>query len=404
MNGEYFDRLFEKDRYKWEPRDAYGWLETDPLLLAFRRAEILTPSIEASVVSFHHAWIRLPKEMRAQALREREIAAALVQDMPEWRETIPTLSSVGVGIRNVREPELTAVFSVEQGLSDRECSEVRKKWSNRASVESRVAEFKEAKTVPCVIEVRPTPTLLGKVPSGNFLFGEPDPTPHNAPVLQSGDKIGSQSPIGIREFGTLTCLVSTPGSTEPLLLGSEHVFRQVGYDALNGQTVPKRVGKVKRLWAATDVALAELASPYLCDYRCKGANMVPASPVIATGDMPVQMYGAQSGHQLGYLNQAVQIPANASAAGIFPMFTVTIHCVHGDSGALLVTGRGTDPPVPQWQQKLMSPEYIDSLTCAMLGVLKAGPSPGADPTVRPQAYFIPMLQVLNELGVEAWVR
>jgi hypothetical protein len=404
VNGEYFDQLFEKDRHPWEPRDPYGWLEIDPLLRAFRQAEIVSPNIEAAVVSFHHAWIRLPREMRSQALREREIAGALVQTLPEWREMVPGLSSVGVGIRGVREPQLTAVFSVEQGLSDRECGEVRKRWAKRAFVESRAAEYKEAREVPSVVEVRPTPTLLGKVPTGEFLFGEPDPTPHDAPVLQSGDKIGSESPIGIREFGTLTCLVSTPGSTVPLLLGSGHVFREAGYDVLNGQVIPKRVGKVKKLWKATDVALAELSSPYLCDYRCKGPDMVPAAPVIATGDMPVQMYGAKSRHQLGYLDQAVQIPANASAAGIFPMFTVTIKCVHGDSGALLVTGRGTEPAVPSWQTKHMSPEYLDSLTCALLGVLKAGPPPGADPNVRPQAYFIPMLQVLNEVGVEAWVR
>ena len=404
MNGEYSERLNDKDRQKWEPRDPHEWLEIDPLLGAFRRSEILTPNVEADAVSFHHAWSRLPGAMRSQVLREREIAAALVRALPEWRETVAGLSSVGVGIRGRREPELTAVFSVERELSDRECSEIRERWSKRAAVESYAPEFKDAKPVPCVVEVRPIPTLLGKVPSGGFLFGKPDPTPHNAPVLQSGDRIGSESPIGIREYGTLTCLVSAAGSTVPLLLGSEHVFRQVGYDVLNGQTIPKRIGKVKKVWPATDVALAELSSPYLCDYRFKGPDMVPAAPVIATGDMPVQMYGAKSGHQLGYLNQAVQIPANASAAGIFPMFAVTIQCAHGDSGALLVTGNGTEPAVPMWQRKHMSSEYLDSLTCAMLGVLKAGSPPGADPSVRPQAYFIPMLQVLNELGVEAWVR
>ena len=120
-----------------------------------------------------------------------------------------------------------------------------------------------------------------------------------------------------------------PGSTVPLLLGFGHVFRQAGYDVFDGQTIPKRVGKVRRLWSATDVALAELSSPYLCDYRFKGPDLVPAAPVIATGDMPVQMYGAKSGHQLGYLNQAVQIPASASAAGIFPMFTVTFNVFTG---------------------------------------------------------------------------
>jgi hypothetical protein len=174
---------------------------------------------------------------------------------------------------------------------------------------------------------------------------------------------------------------------------------------VSGRNVPPRiVGRVKGIDSDLDVGIAEISEPYLCDFRIKGPDLVPASPVIATSDMQVQMFGALSGHQTGFLNQGVQIPANAKTAGMFPMFTAEINCVHGDSGALLVTGNGTEPAVPRWQRKHMAPAYLDCVTCAILGVLKAGPPPDADPSLRRQGYFVPILQVLNELSVEAWVR
>lgn len=404
MNGEIFQKIYDEERQNWEPPHASAWLEADPLLRAFRKCEISTPNIETAVNSFHHAWIRLPRFMRSHVVREREIAAALVESLPEWRRIVPGLYSVGVGMRGAREPELSAVITVDNPLAATEWNEIRRTWAKHADVQSRVPAFMKSEPIPIQVERRSIPTLLGQVPPGGFLFGEPDPTPQDAPVLQSGDKIGSESPSGIREFGTLTCLVSKPGSTTPLLLSSGHVFRQKNYDVLSGRTLPTRVGKVKTVSSLTDVALAELSLPYLCDYRVKGTDLVPAPPVIATSDMPVQMYGAVSGHRVGYINQAVQIPANATAVGMLPTFAVEIACAHGDSGALLVTGRGAQPPVPEWQRKHMSSAYLDSLTCAMLGVLKAGPPPDADPSLRPQAIFVPVLHILNELGVEAWVR
>jgi hypothetical protein len=116
------------------------------------------------------------------------------------------------------------------------------------------------------------------------------------------------------------------------------------------------------------------------------------------------MYGAVSGYQAGFLNQVNTIPAGAKLVGLVPMFTADIQCVHGDSGALLLSGRGTAPAVPQWQMKHMSAAYLDSLTSAMIGVLKAGPAAGSDPNVRPQGYFTPIIQILDEMKIEAWVR
>jgi len=403
LDEDIFQKLYDENREEWEPRDASGWFEADPLLRALRGREISTPDVEATVRSFHHAWIRLPPGMRSQIAREREIAASLVESLPEWRTLALGLHSIGVGMRGP-EQRLTAVITVDYPLTAAEWNEIRQRWAKFAQAQSRFPAFRGTGSIPIAAELRPAPTLLGQVPSDNFLFGEPDPPPQEAPVLQSGDKVGSESPTGIREYGTLTCLVSEPHSIAPLLLASGHVFRNQDYAVVSNRNLPVKVGKVKVISRQTDIGLAELSQPYLCDYRVKGVDIVPASPVIATSDMPVQMYGAVSGYKLGYLNQAIQIPANATAVGMLPTFAVDIPCAHGDSGALLVSGRGAQPAVPEWQRKHMSPAYLESLKCAMLGVLKAGPPPGADPNLRPQAIFVPMLHILNELGIEAWVR
>ncbi|HXR16414.1 MAG TPA: hypothetical protein VN777_09480 [Terriglobales bacterium] len=397
--------FYAEERREWEPNHSYDWLQSDPLLPALAGIEIGTQSAEGETLSFHYAWMRSPAQMRAQAFREREIAATLVKLLPEWRSSIPGLYSVGVGQRNVPEPRLVAVLTLDQPLSDGEWYDIRQRWARSARIRSRVPEFDRNRdeSVPIVSDLRPAPTLLGRVQSGAFLLGNPDPPPAGAPIVQNGDRIGSESPIGIREFGTLTCIVSEAGSVEPLVLGSGHVLRQANFHLLSASGATVRVGKVKNV-VRSDAAVATLDSPYLCDYRLKGLNLVPAAPILPTADLPVQMYGAKSGYQTGYLSKVNQIPANATSIGMFPLFTADIPCAHEDSGALLVTGRGTSPPVPAWQAQQMNAAYLDNITCAMLGMLNAGPPPGADPMLRPEAYFTPVLQVFSDLGVEAWVR
>ncbi|MCU1326136.1 MAG: hypothetical protein JWN34_1506, partial [Bryobacterales bacterium] len=258
--------------------------------------------------------------------------------------------------------------------------------------------------VPLHVDVHPAPTPLGIVPAGNYLFGDPDPTPANAPVVQSGDRVGSQSPAGVREFGTLACLVSAPGSADPLALSSGHVFVKANYNLITSRGGTTRIGDVQTVNMDCDAAVGCLHAPYLCDYRLKVSDLVPAAPVLPTNSLAVQLHGAVSGTQTGFLNQVNVIPANARSVGIVPLFSANISCTRGDSGALLVTGVGKDPPVPAWQQQHMSAAYLDAMTCAILGILMAGPLAGGDPMVQPQAWFSPAVQVFSDLGVEAWVR
>jgi hypothetical protein len=398
--------FYIEDRREWEPAHSYDWLQTDPLFRALTQAEITTQDdMEGQTLAFHYAWMRLPAQLRAQAFREREIAASLARLLPEWRTSVPGLYSVGVGMRNVPDPRLVAIVTLEHPLSTGEWYDIRRLWTESSRIRSLVPEFDRNRdeAVPIVSDLRPAPTVLGQVQSGAFLVGNPDPPPDGTPVVQNGDRIGSESPVGIREFGTLTCVVSDAGSIEPLVLGSGHVLRQPNFHLLSANGVTVRIGRVRNV-VRSDAAVAKLDSPYLCDYRLKAPSLVPAAPILATADLPVQMYGAKSGYQTGYLSKVNQIPANATSIGMFPLFTADITCAHEDSGALLVTGRGATPPVPQWQAKQMNPAYLENITCAMLGMLNAGPPPGADPMLRPEAYFTPILQVFNDLGVEAWVR
>ena len=402
MPGE-FDELYYHDKAEWEPTQPGDWWKRDPLLSAFREAEIVSRVSDQAFVSFHTAWTRMPPAFRSQIWREREIAAMLVRQLPRWRQMIPGLYSVGVG-RWSNHATLVAIVTVEQQLTPGEWSQIRSGWKESSGAQSILPPMGFSPDVELVLDRRPAPGLLGNVPPNSFLFGDPDPAPPSAPVLQSGDRIGSESPVGIREHGTLTCVVSDAGSVVPLALCSGHVLLQPQFDFICGLPANTKVGKVRTVDLTLDAALAELSPPYVCDYRARAAGMVPAAPILPTTDMPVQMHGAQSGYQAGYLNQVNIVPAGAKQAGLIPMFTADIKCAHGDSGALLVTGRGGTPPVPQWQAKHMAQAYLDSLTCAMIGMLKAGPEAGSDPIVRPQGYFTPLLQVFDELNVEPWLR
>jgi hypothetical protein len=401
MSEDNVEEIYNKERAEWEPEGPYDWFESDPLTRALQRAEIQISTQERSARSLHEAWMRLPPWLRSQVWREREIASVLVRFLPEWRETVPGLYALGVGRRN---GNLAAIVNVEESLTTEERFRIREAWMG-AWIQRRTVEGgPTTEEAPLGFELSPAPTLLGQVPPGGFLFGDPDPTPQSAPVLQSGDKVGSETPSGIREYGTLSCVVSDPGSTTALALCSGHVLIQPNYTFIHKTGGLLRVGKVRNVDTTVDAALAELSTPYLCDYRAKASGMVPAAPIIPTTDMPVQMHGAVSGYQSGFLNQVNTIPAGAKSAGLIPMFTADIQCVHGDSGALLLSGRGTAPAVPQWQMKHMSAVYLDSLTSAMIGVLKAGPAAGSDPNVRPQGYFTSIIQILDEMKIEAWVR
>jgi len=396
-----FERIYNEERAEWEPEEPYDWFEHDPLTRALQGAEIKVLGQDRAAWSAHEAWMRLPPWLRSQVWREREIASVLVRFLPEWRETVPGLYAVGVGRRN---GNLAAIVNVEEPLTTEERSRLREAWVRTWLQRTTTGNGPTTEEVPLGFDLSPAPTLLGQVPPSGFLFGDPDPPPQSAPVLQSGDKVGSETPSGIREYGSLTCIVSDSGSTAALALCSGHVLIQPNYTFIHKTGSLLRVGKVRNVDSAIDAALAELSTPYLCDYRARASGLVPAAPIHPRTDMPVQMYGAASGYQTGYLNQVNIIPAGAKSAGLVPMFTADIQCVHGDSGALLLSGRGTSPAAAQWEMKHMSAEYLDSITSAMIGVLKAGPSSGSDPNVRPQGYFTSIIQVLAELNIQAWVR
>ena len=396
--------IYAEQRAQWEPLGPWDWYKIDPLRRALSDVEMRLEEDERSIALFHQSWVRLPPSLRAQVFREREIAAELVVGLPWLRRAFPSVVSVSVGFDAPHEARLSGIVTVESPLTRGELRALYAAWEERNSVESAVPDYRNDGPTPIVVKVAETPVALKQVPSGAATVSVPDPPPATSPILQSGDRVDSESPSGMREPGTLTCIVSELSSDAPLLLSSGHVFTDSGYAVISRRGAPVRVGTVTRVNRDVDAALAEITEPYSCDYRLKVCDMLPASPVIPPAGLAVQMYGAVSHRQQGYLNETNRIPANAWKIGMVPEFTADIPCTGGDSGALLVTGRDKEPPFSKGELDHMAPAYADAMTCAMLGVLRAGPPLGADPAYRPQAYFKPIIQILDALGIEPWTR
>lgn len=396
----------------WEPREAAEWIVYDPLALALQRQDLLYIDKERGATALHAAWMRLPPMLRDRIRREREIAATLVDFAPELRKIVPEAFAIGVGAHAGRNGvKLMAVVNCEQGPSVDELEELTELWDKHSRIPTRVESPESNQDAPVQIDLKiaPQPVVYGRqLPVGSHLYSDPDPAPPSAPVLQSGDAVGSESPVsGVRDFGTLTCIVSDPGSNIPMLLGSGHVFEVggVGGKVISGRSGLTYVGTVRTIDSKADAAVAALVAPYVCDCRLRVSDLVPAAPVIASVNLPVQMHGPVSGRQTGYINQTNVVPISLKKnVKLTPMFTADIACAPGDSGALLATGLDKRPPFSKKQLVQMSRAYVECMTCAMLGMLKAGPPSGADPLQRPQGYFAPIFDVLDALRVEPWVR
>ena len=135
-----FERLYGETRHEWEPKSARDWTEIDPMSRSLRRVEIEVSTTDQELISFQSAWMRCPPLMRAQILRERELAAALVEFLPAWRKRIPSLLSIGVGNR-WPDRGLGAIVTVEQPLTSGEWFDVVNDWSQRRARKSLLPEF-----------------------------------------------------------------------------------------------------------------------------------------------------------------------------------------------------------------------------------------------------------------------
>jgi hypothetical protein len=380
------------------------WIRHDP----FREAEvpIEQKNLEQALVSAFQAWKRLPLPLQRRTWREREIAARLYAESRDWI-ALPGIRSISVGIRRgERGRELTGIVLFESGLP------VDVPFENEdygipefVRIPSRVPDTNDR--VPVKIEYRPPSSMLGLglVRPGQFIAASDVlPMPVSVPTLQAGQIIAGESPVGLRKPGTLAAIISREGDDTPLILSAAHVLGQVGWKVVAYVPMPVEIGKVISADHNLDAAIAEISEPWMIDYRVRDMNLVPAAPIFPFSDMPVQFVGGTSGHQQGWIHSVNSIPVGGKAAGVIPHFTSDIRSQPGDSGALLITSHGQASPFPAAFARTMHPNYLEATTCAMLGILVAGPSSTMSPATRPLTYITPILTVLDDFKMQAWVR
>jgi|GEM_PF-3236708 len=416
-----------EDREDWEPRNPSDWLERDRLSQQlFRRQELNNIEGEGIAIKVYAAWIRLPILLRRQIWREREIAASLYGHMEAWR-LIPGFRAIGVGRRDIDGVrQLAGILNTETLLPLETDLLEEYDVPSVLNVDSIIPSERENPEISIVLEYEPAPIQYGFqppqygiVPTDTFILTSEDlnigksSSNISTLTLQSGDEVDGQNQAGFRTPGTLTAIVSYEGKLEPLLLSASHVLglinqTVVAYDAKKAISV----GQVIDSNSFLDAAIAKLNPPWSVDYRVKGINIIPAPPIMPYSDMPVQLYGNKSGHQIGFLDVVNSIPAGGTSVGVVPHFRATIASQPGDSGALLISGHGTQPAIPSSFLTRQSARYLDSLICSILGLLVAGPSgyvspclnPGQPILTRPQTYFTPIIQVLEHFKLQPWVR
>jgi hypothetical protein len=263
----------------------------------------------------------------------------------------------------------------------------------------------ESRVVSIEVEYGAPPTRFGQVQQHQPMRVS-QPPPQNATCsLQPGDFVAGEDPVGIRRGpGTLSLIASHRGDTKPVVLGAAHVLGRKGYKVVSGNLTSKYVGEVIDRDTSLDVAVAEVYEPWMVDCRVKHLNVVPAAYTPGWSGMAVQMVGRLSGHQMGWMDQPVHIPASSRRAGVVHHHLVTITSQPGDSGALLLSGHGNASPVAD--PTYADPAQIKSTTCAVLGILVYGPSATPAPTTRPQTFFTPITHALSHFGLELeeWVR
>lgn len=399
---EFSSPPFEPER--WEPRSASDWMRRDPFIEC--QVPVSPEFYERDQFTTFGAWSRLPPSLRRQAWREREIAARVHSIAREWHH-VPGIRAIGVGIRGEGAQRRLVGIILSESALPADTSLLHRQYDIPESLRVSSDIPEEEAVVPLRIEPAAAPSRfqLGLVPPDRFvLTSSSPPLPARTPTLQAGDVVAGENPAGFRKPGTLCCIVSHQSDFQPLLLSAAHVLDNRGAKVVAYVPNPIEIGIVVDVDSGLDAAIAELNEPWIVDYRIKALNVVPAAPVMAYSDMPVQFIGGASGHQVGWLDVTNSIPVGGPSVGVMPDFRATIQAQQGDSGALLLTCHGRDSPFPSSHAGAMYSQYVESMTCAMLGLLIAGPSASLSPATRPQTYFRPILNILNRFGLQAWVR
>jgi hypothetical protein len=420
------------DYDEWEPFSPTDWAEKDPLRPAALSGDP-TPYNPAALFS---AFRRLPRGwLRAQAWRERQIAAQLIQTgyVQNWAARLPNLVMCGVA----RRPwEQTHITGLREAVFVRQSNDLLQSYihdlpfmANYAEVRDRLggippAVMQEAFGNPlaAVFYFRPgpppflnppvdrgvyeglgLPVLIeldgGQLPLESYglpryvpvvvdtMLGiEPLGLPSPASVVNPGVLMQPGMQISGLNTGTLTAVVGNMNGPGDFLLGAQHVLGDPG-DPVTVAGV--RAGQVVAADSSLDWALADLSAlqgAYSIDRTVSGLGMAPSPPLMPTFGLAAQYCGQKSAQAaFGFISGVyLNPPQYLQNLGVHirgDCFQMHSGAKSGDSGALVLCGQGQALP--------LSPDYTyhppaqgQHLPGSILGMLVAqmpawGPFPAA---------------------------
>ncbi|MEZ2236249.1 hypothetical protein [Microcoleus sp.] len=402
-----------KDNRYWEPKSCDEWLNQDKLSQQIQQSGVEDPSLKDSAEDFFEALSNAPYGLRKQVWREREVMAALYQQMTVWQK-IPGFLSVSVGRREVKgKSRLVGIVSFVCG-TPLELIHNNAVIPSLINVDSSIAELKKyEKEIPILLEISDIFVNHTAQSRLDTIFPSMSTT---TLVIQSGDKIVGRSSNGSEGSRvTLTTFVLPKDSSynsnvvHPHLLTVRHGLS--GYIDINtcesqvhlkiGEVIQDTTNLLQQSFAEKlDIAVIKLITDQDCLIKpyLRWVDEYPKKPVPISSGMPVQMFGGISGHMLGIVDQSMIIYPGPNQS-IVPDFSVTIPSQPGDSGSLLVVGHNSKVPIPEFLEEYMSEDWTN-LVYSMQGVLLAG---SVSSVYGNKAIFRPMITVLHWLKLQPYL-
>jgi hypothetical protein len=395
-----------------EPRFPYEWAEIDPLAQRLRSDHLSERfDFENWTGWTYVAWRRLSRIHRYQARLERALLE-VARDRTFWYERkFGRVASISVGSLDVwRNWPLWPVF---RGLVPELCMLLYADVPAPLFVE--MVEYAEAgkrarfrgdddrfalqRQFPVLVVPRLTFSQLRSVTSTPVASSG---TATGARVtLQSGMQVYGQSPAGILTPGTVAMFAEKPGQAVPSLVGARHVFGPTGCNVLDGSL--NMIARVVADDVVLDASVAEVVAPWTIDYRLPALNTIPGAPIMPTVQMPVQMFGAKSFHQTGFVMSPNFTAPSQPGASIANNIMTSIGAHGGDSGALLCSGYYNQPAIPTPYLASMQ-SHLDTYTCAALGVLQGRANQGVGPVGTAPTVFTQVLDVAATFGLDLLTR
>lgn len=383
----------------WEPIDLTQWFERDPLGTRLReRDHTRAERAEAVALNEFLAWSKLPRGLRQQSWREREIAAAILDREQMWFN-VAEIRRIGVGLRTLSgQRRLAIVASVAQD----------------ADFGGPVDAFPAPLDIPSAIPA--SPPLSPVVP---IVF---EPYNPSVPVADHGPLVGRQECIGepprapcsraavgpatvVRERNaralggrrSVGLIVVDPFGSPRLLTAAHGLSRDDAVMCLDDGT---DIGRVDGIERRLDCALIRVDNQIYQFLEMPDPSLVPNEPILPIGGLPVQMCGGISRHRTGHILDSYSFDTTGGyRIGHHVDVVTTIAVQQGDSGSVLLSGHSDKSPFSPARQGYYSKQLIEALTFAALGILLEGTDEAAPSEQQRQSSFVPIVEALGVLDV-----